>query len=299
MGSRWLNATIVLFWISMMYWLVRVQVLPSLFEGEPPSYEAMLPASDGPKTVQVNWKVIWNERTIGTAIGTITRGEDGIRQVEHKIRLREFPLPERIRRSFQIPGERRGLGVDSRMTFDDRSQLLSIHSSVSVGNQKDLIQIIGAVEGGNLLKIDMQINGVVVVSREMHLSPKALAWGQLSPLGKFSDLRVGQKWTEPVFQYFNLGETFEILHAKVERREHLDWHGKRVNTHLVVYRTDPASGLGQGGEVRKKLWVRLDGSVLQQSMNLLGNWLKFVRVPSKQPKPTDDSTESSRTDSPS
>lgn len=299
MGSRWLNATVVLFWISMMYWLVDSQVLPSLRSGEPPNYEAMLPASDGPKTVQVNWKVVWNEKTIGTAIGTITRGGDGIVQVEHKIRLHEFPLPERIRRSFQIPGERHGLGVDSQMTFDDRSRLLSVHSSVTVGNQKDLIQIIGAVEGGNLLKIDMQINGVVVVSREMHLSPKALAWGQLSPLGKFTDLRVGQKWTEPVFQYFNLGETFEILHAKVERREHLDWHGKRVNTHLVVYRTDPASGLGQGGEIRKKLWVRLDGSVLQQSMNLLGNWLKFVRAPSKQPEPTDDSPDSSRTDSPS
>ena len=286
MGSRWLNATIVLFWMSTMTWLFWQKVLPSLIQGEPPTYEAMLPAPDGPRTIQVGWKVFWNGQFVGTATGRTHRGKDGIVKVEHHLRLRRFPLRELIPifEWLQAGKKHVSMDVDGQMTFDNRDRLLSFNSSVGMGNRKDRIKVTGAVDG-NLLKVDLRFRGKVIASTERRLPPKSLVGGQLSPQGLLKGLRVGQHWTMPVFT-FNPSETLEILHAEVERTEHITWNGLRVDTHLVVYCADPALGLGQGGEIRKKLWVRPDGVVLQQSTRLLGNWLKFVRTAPEEPEET-------------
>ena len=291
MGSRWLNATIVLFWMSTMTWLFWEKVLPSLLQGEPPSYEAMLPAADGPTTVQVDWKVFWNEQQVGVAIGRIHRGHDGIVEVDHHVRLQRLPLPKALPfiKSHQAEEKYISMDVDSKMTFDKQHRLLSFNSTIGAGNRKDLIEVTGVVVQGDLLKIDFRAGGGRIASTEKRLPEGALVEGQLSPLGAIRGLHVGQKWTVPVFTYFNFNEPMEMLHAEVERREHIVWNGVQVNTHLVVYRTDPAIGLGQGGEIRKKLWVREDGAVLQQSIKLLDHWLEFVRAASEPPEPTDGS----------
>ena len=297
MGSRWLNATIVLFWMSTMSWLIWEKVLPPLLHGQPPTYEAMLPAADAPSRIQVGWKVFWNGRPVGTAIGRINRGQDRFVEVEHHLRLHGFPLHKAIPVGgmFHAEDERLGTDVDSKMTFDKFNRLLSFHSSVAVGKRKGVIRVDGTL-AGDVLETDL--SGDVSASTERRLPRGALAGDPLSPLILFRGLQVGEEWAVPVFTYFDTGETIEILHVKVDR-EHIDWNGRRVNTLLVVYRTDPASGLGQGDEVRRKLWVRQeDGAVLQQSIRLLGNWLKFVRTADAQPQEADDPTDPTKADSP-
>ncbi len=196
MGSRWLNATVVLFWMSTMSWLVWVKVLPSLLRGEPPTYEAMLPAADGPRRIQVGWKVFWNDRPVGTAIGRFNRGQDGFVEVEHHLRLHRFPLHEviPIKGLFPAGDSHNGMDVDSKMTFDESYHLLSFHSSISIGKEKGVVQVDGTVHG-DLLKIDLR--GLVNASTEMPLPRGPLAGDPLSPLILFKGLRVGKKWTEP------------------------------------------------------------------------------------------------------
>ena len=293
MGSRWLNATIVLFWMATTTWLFWAKVLPSLLQGEPPTYEAMLPAADGPKTVQVGWQVFWNDQPVGTAIGTVNRGKDGFVKVEHQIRLHELRLyefPPQLSAIFGLAprGDQRiSMDVDSTMTFDNHNHLLAFTSNIGFGNSEKLIKVTGVVDG-NLLKIDLRYGGTVFATTEKTLPPESLVIGQLSPHGLLKGLRYGQQWTVPVYTYFNPNETMEILHAKVEGSRQIEWNGQQVTTWLVVYRTDPASGFGHGGEVRKKFWVRQDGVVLQQSTKLLGNWLKFVRSAGLQSARFDD-----------
>lgn len=44
MHSRWFNLTVVLLWLTMMTWLIKLKVMPAMLIGEPPSYAEILDA---------------------------------------------------------------------------------------------------------------------------------------------------------------------------------------------------------------------------------------------------------------
>jgi hypothetical protein len=66
----------------------------------------------------------------------------------------------------------------------------------------------------------------------------------------------------------------------------LNWNGRVVDTWLVVYRTDPGSGLGSAGNECGRLWVckdgPKDGTVLKQQMTVARSTLTFIRTPDEE-----------------
>ena len=70
----------------------------------------------------------------------------------------------------------------------------------------------------------------------------------------------------------------EILTATVKGRDQIVWNGRRVETLLVIYRSDAGSGLGSGERPRGKLWVRPDGTVVKQEVMILNSTMTFGRM---------------------
>jgi len=59
----------------------------------------------------------------------------------------------------------------------------------------------------------------------------------------------------------------EILHAKVERRETIEWEQLEMPTLVVVLSSDAGSGLTNSSSERGRCWVADDGRVLRQELS--------------------------------
>ena len=73
----------------------------------------------------------------------------------------------------------------------------------------------------------------------------------------------------------------EILFAKVEEQARLPWNGQLEPMWVVVYRSDAGEGPGNEKNVRNRLWVHRDGTVVRQEVFLGDHSLLFMRLPEK------------------
>jgi hypothetical protein len=70
----------------------------------------------------------------------------------------------------------------------------------------------------------------------------------------------------------------EILRATVEREVTLSWGGHADKAWLVTYRAESGLSLFDRARPQAKLWVRRDGTVLQQEISLAESTLRFTRM---------------------
>ena len=70
----------------------------------------------------------------------------------------------------------------------------------------------------------------------------------------------------------------EVLFAKVEDQTRLPWNGQVEPTWVVVYRSDASEGPGGERNIRNRLWVRRDGTVVRQEVILGDHSLLFKRM---------------------
>ncbi len=78
MYSRFFNIAVCLMWISTMTWLITQKVVPSLWVGQPPSYQTILEAQQ--RESPVGWIVWLNDKKLGWALSTLevqTQGPKG------------------------------------------------------------------------------------------------------------------------------------------------------------------------------------------------------------------------------
>jgi hypothetical protein len=103
----------------------------------------------------------------------------------------------------------------------------------------------------------------------------------LTPLVRLPDLHLDQTWNVRVYSPFGIGKNpLEVVQAKVERSDVLNWEDTERRVWLVVLRRD--SLLGRA--VRGKMWVDHDGTVLQQESYIGNSKLTFTRVRDSQAK---------------
>src|SRR5436309_2171720 len=135
----------------------------------------------------------------------------------------------------------------------------------------------GVVEGSQLkLRVDA---GDMSYNTERYMPRDALVGDELSPQARLPGLHAGQSWTVPVYNPLRPPDSpMEILQAKVEGHESLNWDGANVDTLLVVYRADSGSAYGASRAARGKMWVDGTGTVLRQEIDLLGSKLAFMRI---------------------
>lgn len=282
MGSRTFNTAVILVWLAAMSWLVVEKVLPPLQVGEPPNYKAIL--SETKKQPPICWAIRWNDQPVGFAASIVVKRDDNMREIHSRVFFSQLPLDEMapgwlgaiVRPMLSRVGSLE-MDAQSRLEIDPLDHLTGFESKVRLANIPDAIRMNGTIDGSKL-KLAVQ-SGDFSYRTEKYLPPDALVGDELSPQAQLPGLRQGQKWTMPIYSPFRPPNSpIDILQASVERSDSIVWNEQTYDTMLVVYRNDSGSGLLSPQEPRGKLWVRRDGLVLKQEVNVFNSRLHFVRL---------------------
>ncbi len=289
MGSRWMGAVIVLFWLSTMTWLVESKVLPPLKRGNPPDYHSMY--SDDPfEEDPVGWDMLLNGKPIGWAVSRFIKLANGTSGAYHttnlhsQIHFDRIPVqelsPAWMKVLWRSPPEAiDDMKMDARsdLTIDSLGHLAEFSSSLRIVGMRDSIKINGKVYA-SMLKVNVEA-GQFRDHFETYLPSDSLVADELSPQSRITGLHVGQEWTVPVFSPLRPPNTpVEILQARVEKSDPLVWEDRAVPVCQVIYRSDSGSAMSSGREPRTKLWIDNSGAVLRQEVTVLGSKLVFARM---------------------
>jgi hypothetical protein len=285
MHSRWFNAAVVMLWLATMSWLVKEKVLPGLLVGDPPNYKRILDAQKA--APPVGWQVSLSGRSIGWALSDTKVQPDGLTDIHGRVHFDALSVDEvmpgwvrTFSRLVVQPAAKLQIDAWSTLTIDALGHLSRFNSQLRVDPLGAVIHLHGAVEG-NQLQLEVRAGGATF-SSEVFLPSDALLSDALSPQTELPGLRIGQKWTVPVYSplFWPAKTPLEIIQAIVVRFEPMVWNGETETCWLVEYRGE--SERGAGGEAsppRGKLWVSLGGQVLKQQMTLLGATIAFDRLP--------------------
>ena len=283
MLNRSFSVAVVVFWISTMTWLVKERVLPPLLVGEPPNFLSVVEELDAQNDARSTWQIRLNDEPMGRAETWMDRLDDGISHLHSNVHLEWSGGNERptsglalIDQILPVRGSSFELTARSRFEIDPLGRLVVFSTSLGFGDLEDAVRLRGTVEG-NELRLRFSSGGFVHETNT-YLASDALVGDGFSPRDRLPGLRVGQKWTVPIYSPFRpRTDPMEILEAEVERRESIEWNGRRHRAMLVVYRRDAGAGLRDADEPAGKMWVLEDGLVVRQEAMLMGSWLQFVR----------------------
>lgn len=300
MTNRWFNLGVLSFWVVAMSWLLTQKVLPPMMAGEPPDYEAALPVGEEPtEPPAVVWRIKWNDRVIGTAASKPVATDSGaeMRSVVHFSRLpvRNL-LGELLGAAAPLVNAALGneefspnVDVATRMHFDHERRLKDFQTVVDLQEMPDCIDLHGRVDhlGKLMLTATARFGNVANDSStplwrkryEIDLPRDALVGDSLSPRSELRNLRVGQQWTIPVYRPFPPNSPVQILLAKVEKSELLEWQGEFVEALLVVYHDEAGTGIATARQPIGSSWVQPDGTVLRQEVMFSNLKFTFDRLP--------------------
>ncbi len=282
------NLVVVLFWLTTMTWLVWTKVLPPLLTGTPPTYATIL-SEARPKPV--GWDILWDGAPAGYAQSEVAfNALDNTYQLLSRVKLQDLPTAKLnplkisfLNKLLEQNHPRLSMQADSRIEVDSLGRLLAFESSVTGGPLVEPIELLGTAEAG---KVRLLVRtGDFSYRTELYLAPERPIGDLLAPQTRLPDLKLGQSWTEPVYNPFlPVTQPMELFEARVDREEFLVWNGRLERTLLVVYHAESGNGQGQTtANIRARTWVRRDGMVLQQETLLGDSVLRFVR----QVKPPD------------
>ena len=283
MYSRWFNAAVVMLWLATMSWLVTKKVLPPLLIGEPPNYRSIVEAQRS--SPPVGWRVSLNGQPLGWALSDTKLRRTGLTDIRGTVHFDSVPLKEMMPGWLQVfsewsrePIDRLRMDAESELTIDGLGFLVRLDSTVRVDPFDEVIRIRGTVEGRQLhLTV---LTGGASFTKEMFLPSDALLSDALSPQTQLPGLRVGQKWTVPVYSpLWPTKNPLEIVFATAEGFEPIVWNGIMERAMMVVYRNDSGNGDIGSEKPRGKLWVRGDGTVLRQQVLLFDSIITFDRLP--------------------
>ena len=285
-------------WLAAVGWLVIHRILPSLLIGEPPVYESA--SFDKPRP-PVAWRLDLGGKPLGWAvsenISTQATETTEIHSLVHfDGRRLEQLLPLAVRASLLVGGQFAGpseMEVESSMLINNplkQVQHFSTKLRTHPGTGQSLVYITGDVDGDKL-KLSFRIGEMALENMEVSM-PEYKIRDSFSPEMELRGLHLGQTWTIDTYSPLALAShpmdmlrkrpPTEVLLATVEDRVPLVWNGKLQSTWLVVYRTDASQGPGSEKNIRNKLWVRKDGTVVRQEVWLGDERLCFTRMPEKE-----------------
>ncbi len=290
MYPRWFHFAVVALWLTSMGWLVTTKVLPSFLVGQPPSYSTILAAQR--EDLPVGWNIDWNGRPLGWAVSFTQGLPQDITEVRSLVHFDELPIEELIPdwlRGMLPPLEHEHLRLpvesQSSLVFDPLGRLSRFESSVGLAREQPFVRMRGTVDGAKMA-LWVRVGDLPPFDAEVPVPRDALLGDALSPQSRLPGLRERQSWT--VESYSPLrppNSPKELLYANVESRQPFFWKGRKLDTLLVVYRTDAAEAVGGAGGVRAKLWVQPDGTVMKQQMVFFRSTLTFLRMDDREAAP--------------
>ncbi len=289
MTFHWYRLGVLVLWLAAMSWLVARKVLPPLLIGEPPVYASM--AADKPQP-PVAWFLDFNHTRVGWAISEITRQSTDVTELYSLIHFDGLPLEQLLpayMRELASAGIQSIKGVqlevESHMLINPLNQLQSFDSRLKFHPYagQSLIAIEGNVDNDKL-KLAFRIGDKPQEKLEFSM-PESKIRDSFAPETELQRLHQGQSWT--LVTYSPLASSpldllehrapTEVLLARVEEQTAIMWSGHMEPVWLVVYRSD-ANQADDDKNVRNRLWVRMDGTVVREEVLLSGNSLLFSRM---------------------
>lgn len=274
MPTRWLSATIVVFWLGTNGWLFYHEVWPTLRPGQPPPMTIDL-IQEAKKESYVNWSVTQNGRAVFKAKTSVKRlgpevfelTADYVQRPRDAQATFTFAQVHRMHSSYRVTQEGNLLAV--------RVEIGATLSKKSVGDV--VLTIAGTVESGRLaphLRIsspalskpfEKDLPAVAVPARGSVLLP-------LHPVDRIRGLRPGQAWTVPLLEpigdslneWFGIGGGARFLHARIrDETAPLPERREDVPCLVIDYR---------GDDLKASTWVEeATGRVLRQDAEIGGD----------------------------
>ncbi|HLA85961.1 MAG TPA: hypothetical protein VJL29_14310 [Thermoguttaceae bacterium] len=287
MISRWANFAVVALWLATMTWLVKEKVLPPLLVGEPPSVQAVLAARE--QEPLVGWRVCWNGEPIGWALSRVQPRPDRSTDILSRVLFERLPLgeltPGWLRAMFNtlanVPAHIRA-DACNQLLLDPQGRLARVESSVRFEPFDRQVTLSGRVDGNRLI-LSVRSHDLVDYGTTIPFDPEVLHGDVLSPQTQLPGLRVGQTWTvEACSPLCYPNNPLESLQAEVVGIERMEWQGKSEPVWRVEYRGSAGSRLSNDNQPRGRLWVRLDGTILIQEINVFSVRMKFQRMSEKE-----------------
>lgn len=288
---------VLVFWAAAMSWLISSKVLPPLIGGQPPDYSSSLALPPrAAKSEPTCWRIAWNDRRIGTAASQAVRRAEGGTSLRHVVHFERLPLQAMLSESFGLLGSAMKplLGNDSNLElhmllatelqFDERHQFKGLQTITDIGDLRNFVQLQGFVDGQHKLQLTTQFGHPAVgqadqvMHHEIALPRESLVSDAFAPRPELKNLRVGQRWTIPIYRPFPPNSAVQIVEAVAERLDVIVWDARDVETILIVYREEAGSGLHASREPIAREWVRADGTVLQREIRISGMKLVFERL---------------------
>lgn len=297
MEHRFIRIGILVFWLSSMTWLVTTKILPLFDANSTPDQRVFIPESSQ-RVQKAHWKIRWNDRPMGWAQMTTTRQKTGFGHTESVVRFEDLPADELLQELFGKMGPvlrlleldqlhvELTLEISSQMEFDPFGTLERFRSSVALDSFGELFRLKGQVKdttlrldviAGNNLTTDEQQPGDSLFQKEFELPPDAFVADALTPQSRLADLQVGQTWRFRAYRAFPPQSPFRIVVATVDRVEMMAWEDIVEPVSVVSFADGGGSGLTAASEPFSQLWVRDDGTVLRQQMQLGNVQVDFVR----------------------
>jgi len=184
--------------------------------------------------------------------------------------------------------------VESHMLINPLNQLQSFDSKLKFRPNagQSLVAIEGNVDGDTLTLSfragEMPMEKIPLSMPENKIRDCFSPETELRPAPGTRSLYAGQRWTIVSYSPLSLPSNpidllqhrapTTVLLAEVEKKDDVMWNGKREPAWLVVYRSEAGRGSGSDENVRNRMWVRMDGTVIREEVLLGGNNLMFSRM---------------------
>lgn len=273
MGNRIFVAIVILLWLITMSWLFVAKILPPLDQGLPPTYRGLRAGTEA------CWKIHWNDEHVGWAVNRVEDGSGGTKEIHSRVLLREMRLsdlaPSFLASLVKNVGDV-SLDAKSRIELDPLGNLSGFETTLNV-NDVPAIRMRGRVEGSELR---LFIRAGELTREEHRYFPQDARLGsELAPDGRLPGMYVGRRWKMQVFSPFpSPADPVELIEGEVVAEEMIQYGRGTETVRRIEFRRLSSAGIASGNEVRATLWVKEDGTVVRQDVNVLSAKVRFERV---------------------
>lgn len=247
MPSRWPALTICGFWLLMMSLLFERDVLPHWRQRQAPDFRTVTRSAPVP----VRWRVLQNDRRIGSVETEWKRHADGWAEFRSHIELKELPLLS----MFGPPGTRSDIRWKSALYVTPDGNLNRFDVTVYIGEAAPTMTVHGRIDG-ELMRVQFR-SGTFAHDEQFYYEPHSLMTTALAPIDRLPHLSVGQRWQERVMN--PLRAAMESVQCEVIQEQVITWHGDPEPCFVVE---------AHYGQMKARSWVSHDGVVLRQEVPL-------------------------------
>ena len=282
-------------WLATMSWLVIYKILPPLLLGQPPIYASAAVDRNRPPT---GWYLNLNNSRLGWALSETIRQPTDVTVIHSLVHFDGLPL-DRLMPSYlwqfapksSLIAKGLETDVESKMLINPLDQLQSFDATVKFRPKsgQSLVHIEGNVDG-DTLKLSFRAGDMPQQTWPLAM-PENKIRDSFSPETELRGLHLGQTWTIVTYNPLDLPTNpmdllshraaTKVLLARVEEKTSMLWNGKTEPVWLVVYRTETSQTPDDDRNVRNRIWVRMDGTVIRQEVRVGGISLVFSRMADK------------------